>query len=222
MDRARVLVVEDDITVRNLLEAVLRSEGYDIAIASTSAEALAEARRRPPDIAIVDVRLGGGPDGLTVARRLREDRELPILVVSAADSGEDLRAGFAAGADFYVTKPFSVDDLIVRVEVLLRRDRKSGSLIRAVGDMEVDEGGHSVRRAGTPIDLTPREFDLLCALARRPGRVVAKPQLLSEIWGHSHGRNLVETHMSSLRKKLEAHGPRLIHTVRGVGYVIRG
>src|SRR5205814_8932488 len=121
--------------------------------ASTSADALSEARRQPPDVAIVDVRLGGGPDGLTVARRLREDRELPILIVSAADSGEDLRAGFAAGADFYVTKPFAVDDLTVRVEVLLRRDRKSGSLISAVGDMEVVEGGHSVRRAGTTCDL---------------------------------------------------------------------
>src|SRR5438552_795291 len=157
MDRARVLVVEDDITVRNLLEAVLRTEGYDVAIASTSAEALAEARRRPPDIAIVDVRLGGGPDGLTVARRLREDRERPILIVSAADSGEDLRAGFAAGADFYLTKPFAVDDLIVRVEVLLRRDRKVSSLVRAVGDMEVDEAGHSVTRGGAAIDLTPGE-----------------------------------------------------------------
>ena len=222
MGGARVLVVEDDITVRNLLEAVLGTEGYDVAIASTSTEALAEARRQQPDIAIIDVRLGGGPDGLTVARRLREDRELPILVVSAADSGEDLRAGFAAGADFYVTKPFSVDDLIVRVEVLLRREGKSASLVREVGDVEVDEGAHSVTRASTPIDLTPREFDLLCALARRPGRVIGKRQLLSEIWGHSQGRNLVETHMSSLRKKLEAHGPRLIHTVRGVGYVIRG
>ena len=120
------------------------------------------------------------------------------------------------------TKPFAVDDLIVRVEVLLRREGKSASLVREVGDVEVDEGAHSVTRGGNPIDLTPREFDLLCALARRPGRVIAKRQLLSEIWGHSHGRNLVETHMSSLRKKLEAHGPRLIQTVRGVGYVIRG
>jgi len=218
----RVLVVEDDPTLRGVLVAVLRAEGYAVESAGDAAGAVKQLASLGADLLIVDVRLGPGPDGLSVARALRSESSVPILLLSAADAGEDVRAGFDAGADFYVTKPFSVEALLVQVEELLLRAGKPGSGQRHVGDLEVDEASHAVRRGGVTMELTPTEFELLVALIRRPGRVLTKSQLLIEVWGYEdYNRNVVEKHVSSLRRKLEALGPRLIHTVRSTGYVLR-
>jgi DNA-binding response OmpR family regulator len=219
---AKVLVVEDEPIVRDLLVAVLRGEGYEVVSAGDANGALKEARSFRPHLALVDVRLGSGPDGLTVARRLREEDDVALLFLTGADDAEDIRAGFAAGADLYVTKPFSVDSLLVQVEAVLERAGKSRDARWEAADVVVDEAARAVTRSGMPVDLTPVEFELLCRLVRRPGRVVTKTQLLSELWGYrDYNPNVVERHMSALRRKLEANGPRLVHTVHGAGYVFR-
>ena len=219
----RVMVVEDDRVVQRLLVAVLQAEGYDVVAAADGNTALRRAKTFAPDLALLDVRLGAGIDGIALARRLREQTDdIRLLFLTAADQPDDLRAGFDAGADFYMTKPFSVDALLVRVEVLLRRAGKNPQTRWQVGDLTVDEAAHQVTRGGRPLALRPREFDLLCVLAKRAGRVLAKEHLLNELWGYDiDNPNVVERHISSLRRKLHAHGPPLIHTVRSVGYVIR-
>ncbi|TMM17159.1 MAG: response regulator transcription factor [Actinobacteria bacterium] len=220
---ARTLVVEDEQVVRDLLVAVLRAEGYEVSAAAEGGEALKQAKTFAPDLAVVDVRLGTGPDGFTVARRLREQSDVALLFLTGADEPDELRAGFEAGADLYVTKPFSVDALLVQVEAVLARNGKSRGGKWEVGDLVVDEGSRVVTRGGHRLDLTHVEFELLCRLVRRPGRVLTTSQLLSELWGYKgYSRNVVERHVSALRRKLEEHGPRLIHTVRSSGYVLRG
>lgn len=219
---AKVLVVEDEPIVRDLLVTVLRTEGYEVVPAADAGGALREARSFGPHLALVDVRLGSGPDGFSVARRLREEGDVALLFLTGADEPEDIRAGFAAGADLYVTKPFSVDTLLVQVEAVLARAGKSRDAHWEAADVVVDEAARAVTRAGRAIDLTPVEFELLCRLVRRPGRVVTKSQLLAELWGYrDYNPNVVERHMSALRRKLEANGPRLVHTVHGAGYVFR-
>ena len=219
---ARTLVVEDEQVVRDLLVAVLRAEGYDVAATSGGDDALRRAKDFAPDLAIIDVNLGSGPDGFTVARRLRQESDVGLLFLTGADEPEHFRAGFAAGADLYVTKPFSVDTLLVQLEAVLARSGKGGQAKWEVDDLVVDEAARTATRAGEPIDLTHVEFELLCRLVRRPGRVLTTTQLLSELWGYGgYSRNVVERHVSALRRKLEAYGPRLIHTVRSSGYVLR-
>jgi DNA-binding response OmpR family regulator len=219
---ARMLVVEDDPIVRDLLVTVLRTEGYEAVAAPDASSAIKQAKTFRPDLALIDVRLGTGPDGFSVARRLREDADPALLFLTSADEAEDIRAGFAAGADLYVTKPFSVDTLLVQVEAVLARAGKSREAHWEVGDVVVDEAARAVTRSGRALELTPIEFELLCHLVRRPGRVVTKSQLLSELWGYrDYNPNVVERHLSALRRKLEANGPRLIHTVHGAGYVLR-
>jgi DNA-binding response OmpR family regulator len=216
-------VVEDEQVVRDLLVAVLRAEGYEVAASSEGNDALKQAKSFAPDLAVVDVRLGAGPDGFTVARRLREQTDVALLFLTGADEPDELRAGFEAGADLYVTKPFSVDALLVQVEAVLARNGKSRGGKWEVGDLVVDESSRVVTRAGHGLDLTHVEFELLCRLVRRPGRVLTTSQLLSDLWGYKgYSRNVVERHVSALRRKLEEHGPRLIHTVRSSGYVLRG
>ena len=176
-----------------------------------------------PDCVVRDVRLGPGPDGYAIARNLRATSDVPVLFVSAWDELDDRLAGFDAGADDYMGKPFAVTELIARVRGLLRRAGGPSTTVWQVSDVIVDEAGHTVTRNGQPIELTPTEFALLVAFCRRPGRVLSKRQLLAEIWDAEwFHENVVEVRISDLRRKLEAHGPRLIHTVRGVGYVLRG
>ena len=219
---AKVLVVEDEPIVRDLLVAVLRSEGYEVLPASDGNGALGKARSFGPHLALVDVRLGSGPDGYAVARRLREEGDVALLFLTSADEAEDIRAGFAAGADLYLTKPFSVDSLLVQVEAVLDRAGKSRHARWEAADVVVDEAARAVTRSGRLVDLTPVEFELLRRLVRRPGRVLTKTQLLSELWGYrDYNPNVVERHMSALRRKLEANGPLLVHTVHGAGYVFR-
>ena len=175
-----------------------------------------------PDIAILDVHLGAGPDGYSTARLLRGQSDLPVIMLTAADTVAERLEGFNSGADDYLIKPFSMAELLARVEALLRRTGRLTSAVRQVGDVIIDDAARAVVRAGEKLDLTRTEFDLLATLAKHPGQVLSKVQLLTQVWGFdAYDVNLVEVHMSSLRRKLEAHGPRIIQTVRGVGYVVR-
>lgn len=218
--RTRVLVVEDDDALRDAVAAALTSEGYEVH-GEPDGMRLAQLPQRP-DLAVLDVRLGAGPSGLSVARLLRAEADVPILFLSAADSLEDRVAGFEAGADDYLVKPFSMTELLLRVRALLRRSGRATNDRVVAGDVELHRDARTASYFGHPVDLTRTEFDILAALARRPGRVVGKAQLMAEVWGFTdYDPNLVEVHVSALRRKLEAHGPRVIQTVRGVGYVLR-
>jgi DNA-binding response OmpR family regulator len=157
-----------------------------------------------------------------MARLLRGSSDLPLLFVTAADSVHARLEGFNAGGDDYLVKPFSMAELLARIHALLRRTGRLASDVRQIADLVIDEGARTVMRAGIAVPLTRTEFDLLDALAQRPGQVLSKIQLLTRVWGfEAYGANLVEVHVSALRRKLEAHGPRLLHTVRGTGYVLR-
>ena len=219
----RILVVEDDPPIRTALEAALRAEGYEVRAepdGTAVAQAAAEFR---PDLAVLDVRLPQGPDGYAIARQLRGGSTLPVMFLTAADAVEDRLAGFQAGGDDYLVKPFSMAELLARVQALLRRSGSLASSSWQVGDLVVDDAAKSVVRDNQHIELTKTEYDLLAALMQHTGKVLSKTQLLTQVWGFdAYDANLVEVHMSALRRKLEAVGPRLIHTVRGAGYVLRG
>ncbi|GGI06101.1 response regulator transcription factor [Egicoccus halophilus] len=218
----RLLVVEDDDAIREVVSTTLRLEGYAVEALADGLTAHQAARAFRPDLAILDVRLPNGPSGLSVARLLREGSDLPILFLTAADSVDDRLAGFDAGGDDYLVKPFVMAELLARVNALLRRSGRLVSQTWQVGDLVVDEERRSVHRAGAAVALTTKEFDLLVALARHPDRVLSKVQLLASLWGFDAvDGNLVEVHVSSLRRKLEQHGPRVIQTVRGAGYRLR-
>ena len=219
----RVAVFEDDRELQTLLRLVLKAEGYEACIESNAYTARRVQEDFQPDVAIIDLCLDDGTSGLQVAAMLREgDDALPIMFVSGSDGLDDRLAGFEAGADDYVCKPFSIAELLARLRALLRRAGHDRSPVLQFADVAVDEAAHRVERAGHLVDVTPTEFSLLRAFVRRPGVVVAKTALLAEVWGFDqYDGNVVEVHMSSLRRKLEQHGPRLIHTVRAVGYVLR-
>ena len=220
MNPARVLVVEDDATIRTALAAALAGEDWEVRAEPDGRQLAAVLAEFRPDLAIFDVGLPHGPDGLGLARQLREATDAPILFVTAADSLDDRLAGFEAGGDDYVVKPFAVAEIIARARVLLRRAGRLASAVWQVGDLLVDEADHSVVRSGSAVTLTPTEYQLLLALVRRPGTVLSKHQLAGRAWDFADV-NVVEVHVSALRRKLEAHGPRMIHTIRGAGYVIR-
>lgn len=216
-------MVEDDDLIRAALEEGLDSEGYTVKAVPDGRTVEQVAEQFRPDLAILDVNLGMGPDGYTIARRLRGASTLPILFLTGADTVEDRLAGFNVGADDYMAKPFSMAELQARARALLRRAGRLSSAVRQVGDLVLDEGARTVIRGGTLIDLTPSEYELMRTLVEHPGQVLSRSQLLARLWGYDLGddTNVVNVHMSSLRRKLEAHGPRLIHTVRGMGYVLR-
>ena len=218
----RVLVVEDDTPVRMSLEVALREEGYEVCASPDASSVQRVVDQFRPDLAILDVRLGTGPDGYSTARLLRSQSNLPVIMLTAADTVAERLEGFNAGADDYLIKPFSIAELLARVEALLRRSGRITSAVREIGDVLIDDSARTVLRNGNTLELTRTEFDLLSVLAKHPGQVLSKVQLLTQVWGFdAYDVNLVEVHMSSLRRKLEAHGPRVIQTVRGVGYVLR-
>ena len=218
----RVLLVEDEELIRTSLRAALEGEQYDVRELSHGLDIASVAADFRPDLAILDIRLPRGPDGYSLAQTLRAVGDLPILFLTAADSLSDRLAGFAAGADDYLVKPFSVAELLARIAALLRRSGRLSSPVWRFGDLTIDDGAHTVNRKGEAIELTRTEYDLLTALARKPGRVLSKTQLLTQVWGFdAYDTNLVEVHISALRRKLEMNGTRLIQTVRGVGYVMR-
>jgi two-component system OmpR family response regulator len=220
MAEVRVLVVEDDRSARELLVAILDNDGYDVRAVSDGAAALEAAATFRPDLALVD---GGlpGMNGSEVARRLRQGGNVPIIFVTGADAAADIHAGFRMGADDYILKPFDPEELSWRVRAVLRRSGHVVAQVLEFGDLVVDEGARLVTRAGTPLHLTDTEFKMLSLLMRNPGRVLPKGQLVGQVWGYDADDHLIEVHMSSLRRKLEAHGPRVIQTVRGTGYVLR-
>lgn len=223
LSKGRVLVVEDDTPGRFALERSLEADGYEVR-AEASGQGIDKVLERfRPHLALLDVRPAEGPDGFAVARRLRCQSSLPIVFLAVTPSVDDRLAGFDAGADDFVDRPFSMAELLARVRVLLRRAGQTGSDTWQVGDLLIDEGGHSAIRGDRVLELTRTEFKLLSVVARHPGRVLSKEQLIDHVWGMPdyNGLNLIEVHLSSLRRKLEAAGPRIIHTVRGVGYVLR-
>lgn len=207
---------------RCALERVLDEEGYVVCALpeGTDVEQIAEEFR--PDLAILDVDLGMGPDGFAVARQLRGISDFPILFLTGKADVEDRLTGFDTGADDYLVKPFAMAELLARVGVLLRRTGRSTSAALQIGDLVIDHGSRVVMRGGHLVKLTPTEYELLLVLARAPGRVLSKSDLLNHMWGFDPGdAHVVDVHMSAVRRKLEEHGPRVVRTVRGVGYVLR-
>jgi two-component system, OmpR family, response regulator len=221
---ARLLVVDDEPNIAELLAASLRFAGFAVVTAANGAEAVAAAVQHRPDLVLLDVMLPD-VDGFVVLRRLRDAyRPVPVVFLTARDAGDDKVAGLTLGGDDYVTKPFSLEEVVARIRAVLRRaghEPRSGQL--AVGDVELDDESHEVRRAGQPVELSPTEFNLLRYLMRNVGRVVSKSQILDVVWGYDFDGdpNIVETYVSYLRRKLDDGDTSPIHTVRGVGYVMR-
>jgi two-component system OmpR family response regulator len=204
----------------------MRYEGWDVRTAADGRTAVTAAREFRPDAVVLDVMLPDF-DGFEVLRRVRADTpEVPVLFLTARDAVEDRVAGLTAGGDDYVTKPFSLEEVIARLRALLRRSGaatgRSESLL-VVGDLTLDEDSHEVSRAGDPVQLTATEFELLRYLMRNPRRVLSKAQILDRVWNYDFGgqANVVELYISYLRKKIDAHRAPMIHTMRGAGYVLR-
>jgi two-component system, OmpR family, response regulator len=222
----RVLVVDDEATLSELLSMALRYEGWEVRSAADGSSAVRAAREFRPDAVVLDVMLPDF-DGLEVLRRLRaEASDVPVLFLTAKDSVEDRIAGLTAGGDDYVTKPFSLEELVARLRGLLRRSgmaatRQGSELV--VGDLVLDEDSHEVRRGDDLIELTATEFELLRYLMRNPRRVLSKTQILDRVWSYDFGgqSNVVELYISYLRKKIDNGRPPMIHTVRGAGYVLK-
>ena len=222
-DRPVVLVIEDDPPIRDALEIALRSEGYEVHTSADGADVLELAEKLQPHLAILDVRLPVGPDGYTLARVLRQTGDTAVLFLTAADGLQDRLLGFEAGADDYMVKPFPMAELLARARALLRRSAGFSSGRLEFEDLALDEGSRSVTRGGQEVELTRTEYELLRALMQHPRQVLSKHQLLAQVWGFdSYDPNVVEVHMSALRRKLEVNAlPRLVHTLRGQGYVLR-
>jgi len=222
----RALVVDDEEMLADVLRMALRMEGWEARVAHDGQTALKLARETPPDIVVLDLMMPG-LDGLSVLRRLREaGNDCPVLLLTAKDAVEDRIAGLTAGGDDYVTKPFSLEEVVARLRGLVRRHLKTaddGGHILRVGDLTLDEESYEVDRAGHPIQLTPTEFELLRYLMRNPRRVLSREQILDRVWSYDFGgkASVVELYISYLRKKIDVLGPPMIHTVRGVGYSIR-
>lgn len=218
----RILVVEDDDAIRYAVACELQSKGYIVRAEADGRNVESMAQSFLPDLAVLDVGLPGGPDGYVVAKQLRAQADVAVLFLTAADSLDSKLAGFEVGADDYILKPFAMAELLARIQVALRRAGRTISAATQVADLVVDDASRKATRAGSVLDLTPTEFDLLSAMVHRQSRVVPKAELLTQVWGFdAYDANLVEVHMSSLRHKLEAYGRRLIHTRRGAGYELR-
>ncbi|MEV5497765.1 response regulator transcription factor [Nonomuraea fuscirosea] len=226
----RLLVVDDEPTVKELLSATLRFAGFTVSSADNGVQALEVAGREPPDLVLLDVMLPD-LDGFEVLRRLRalprpggRPGPVPVLFLTARDATADKINGLRLGGDDYVTKPFDLEELLARIRAILRR---TGAIpddqTLVVGDLEVDPDGHQVSRAGRSVRLSPTEFRLLLHLVLNAGRVLPKSQILEHVWRYDFAgdTSIVDTYVSYLRRKLDTGGPRLIHTVHGVGYVLR-
>jgi len=210
--------------ILELLSGSLRFAGFDVVTAVSGADALRAVRASRPDLVLLDVMLPDG-DGFEVVRRLRSaGPDVPVIFVTARDGVHERVAGLALGADDYVTKPFSLDEVLERIRAVLRRTGRAAAKPRLrVAGLELDEDGHEVRRDGIPIALTPTEFRLLRFLMFNAGRVLSKQQIFDHVWDHNPAgdANVVEPCVSYLRRKVDQGEPRLIHTIRGVGYVLR-
>jgi two-component system OmpR family response regulator len=222
----RVLVVDDEVNICALLSATLRLIDFDVRVALSGREALAAAAEFEPDLVVLDVMMPD-LDGFAVAQRLRDadgGQPVPVLFLTARDTVEDRISGLTVGADDYVTKPFSLEEVVLRIRAILRRCRvEQASAVLSYADLELDEDTHEVRRGGRLIELSPTEFNLLRYLLVNAGRVVSKAQILDRVWRYDFGGDgrIVESYVYYLRKKIDRWDPPLIHTVRGFGYALR-
>ncbi|MDR7300739.1 response regulator transcription factor [Haloactinomyces albus] len=224
---ARVLVVDDEPNILELLSASLRLSGFEVHAVADGAEALRAAEEFLPEIVVLDVMLPD-EDGFTVARRLRaEGNRVPVLFLTARDTVEDRIEGLTAGGDDYVSKPFSLDEVVLRLQAILRRVRpqqgKQPDARLRYHDLELDEDTYEVRRAGRLVSLSPTEFKLLRYLLINAEKVVSRVQILDRVWNYDFGGDsrVVESYISYLRRKIDFMGPPLIHTIRGIGYMLR-
>ena len=222
---ARLLVVDDEPTILELLAGTLRFAGFDVLTAVSGAEALRAAAAAKPDLILLDVMMPDC-DGFDVIRRIRAGGpRVPVIFLTARDSVHERVTGLTLGGDDYVTKPFSLDEVLARIRAVLRRSRgepEAASRLM-VADLELDEDSHQVWRAGTEVALSPNEFKLLRYLMINAGRVLSRAQILDHVWNYSFDGdgNIVESYICYLRRKLDRGEPRLIHTIRGIGYVLR-
>jgi two-component system OmpR family response regulator len=221
----RLLLVDDEDNLRSMLEAALRHNGFEVSSAANGRAALEQAEAAKPDLIVLDVMLPD-LDGFEVCRRLRADgSRVPVLFLTARDATEDKVRGLTLGGDDYLVKPFSLEELVARVEAVLRRAglTNAASNVLRCADLELDDDAHRVTRAGEAVSLSPTEFNLLRYLLVNQGRVLSKAQILDHVWDYDFGGDggVVETYIGYLRKKVDAVEPRLIHTLRGVGYTLR-
>ena len=222
----RVLVVDDEVNIAELISMALRYEGWTVETAHTGTKAVAAAKEHQPDAVVLDMMLPDF-DGMEVLRRMRgTDPDVPVLFLTARDAVEDRIAGLTAGGDDYVTKPFSLEEVVARLRALMRRSgaqQAMASSVLVVGDLTLDEDSHEVTRDGVEITLTATEFELLRYLMRNPKRVLSKAQILDRVWNYDFGgqANVVELYISYLRKKVDAGREPMIHTLRGAGYVLK-
>jgi two-component system OmpR family response regulator len=224
----RALVVDDEASIVTLISMALRYEGWEVETATTGEEALTKVRNFQPDVAVLDIMLPD-LDGMQVLSRLRDERfMLPVLFLTALDSVDDRVKGLTAGGDDYVTKPFSLEELMARLRGLVRRSRmyveNAPDPVLRVGDLTLDEDSYEVERNGVPIELTTTEFELLRYLMRNPRRVLSKAQILDRVWSYDFtGKStVVELYISYLRRKIDGGDqPQMLHTVRGAGYMIK-
>jgi two-component system OmpR family response regulator len=221
----RVLVVDDEENIRALMSATLRLTGFEVEVARDAASALRAAAVFAPDLVILDVMLPD-LDGFEVAKRLRAERDLPVLFLTARDAVRDRVTGLTLGGDDYVTKPFDLEEVVLRVQAVLRRAKTPAppeEHVLRYADLELDETVHEVRRGGEPIELSPTEFKLLRYLMLNAGKVVSKSQILDRVWNYDFGGNgrIVESYVYYLRRKIDVVDPPLIQTVRGFGYALR-
>ncbi|MDY6055891.1 MtrAB system response regulator MtrA [Micrococcus sp.] len=221
MSSPTILVVDDDEPLAEMIGIVLQSEGFQTAFASDGTSAVPTFHRVRPDLVLLDLMLPG-MDGIEVCRRIRAESDVPIIMLTAKSDTADVVRGLESGADDYVPKPFKPAELVARVRARLRESESRPEELLRIGDVDIDVAGHQVSRAGEPISLTPLEFDLLVALARRPRQVFTREMLLEEVWGYRHQADtrLVNVHVQRLRSKVEPdpEHPSVVLTVRGVGY----
>lgn len=219
--KGHILIVDDDLALSEMLSIVLRQEGLDVSHVADGAAALAVFRDVRPDLVLLDLMLPG-IDGMEVCRRIRAESGVPIVMLTARTDTVDIVVGLESGADDYVVKPFKPKELVARIRARIRRNDEAPSAVLLVGDLEIDVTGHTVKRSGEVLSLTPLEFDLLVCLARKPGQVFTREILLQEVWGYRHAADtrLVNVHVQRLRAKVERdpERPDIVLTVRGVGY----
>jgi two-component system response regulator MtrA len=219
--RGRVLVVDDDAALSEMLGIVLRGEGFEPVFCADGAQAVQAFRDSRPDIVLLDLMLPG-MDGIDICRAIRQDSGVPIVMLTARGDTVDVVVGLEAGADDYIVKPFKPKELVARIRARVRRHEDSSTANLAIGDLIIDVNAHTVTRAGLPLALTPLEFDLLVCLAKKPGQVFTREVLLQEVWGYRHAADtrLVNVHVQRLRAKIEddPDQPEVVLTVRGVGY----
>ena len=219
--RTRVLVVDDDPALAEMLTIVLRGEGFDTAVVRDGAKALEVFRETHPDLVLLDLMLPG-TSGLDVCKEIRAESGVPIVMLTAKGDTVDVVVGLESGADDYVVKPFKPKELVARIRARMRHSGDPAPEMLTIGDLSIDVAGHSVPRDGAPIGLTPLEFDLLVCLARKPWQVFTREVLLEQVWGYRHAADtrLVNVHVQRLRSKVEhdPENPEIVVTVRGVGY----